>query len=275
MCKCACRVYNGRDVAHADLYYFSHINASVLRVQGIEMRFERIFSMKRIQLLSKDYETISKPEAYFRASKYPDVMVSLSNNESIKTCFETYFETSASQCVGSGGKCVFVVWRYKPANFLNKRCGQDDLSLNDDRTFDREDETSWLTYIARDLSEFKFAIVFENADVPGYGHQASLEEAPFGEVASVSIYVTCFTCDSNSVVIKKTTSVWVNSKTTVHPSPDVADDRHVRAHARRFCTDCPILTVYPYDFLNPDRRSKNSRSSRVASREGAVLLFIR
>jgi hypothetical protein len=89
------------------------------------------------------------------------------------------------------------------SHFRNKRCAQDDLSLNDDRTFDREDETSWLTYIARDLSEFKFGVVFENADVPGYGHQASLEEAPFGEVASVSIYVTCFTYESNSVVIEK------------------------------------------------------------------------
>ena len=78
MCKCACRVYNGRDVAHADLYYFSHINASALRVQETgEMRFEDIFPMKRIQLLSKDYDTISKPEAYFRASKYPDVMVEM------------------------------------------------------------------------------------------------------------------------------------------------------------------------------------------------------
>ena len=62
----------------------------------------------------------------------------------------------------------FVARRYKPAHFLNKQCGQDDLSLNDDRKSDRRDETSWLTNIARDLSEFKFAIVFENADVPGY-----------------------------------------------------------------------------------------------------------
>ena len=62
----------------------------------------------------------------------------------------------------------FVARRYKPAHFLNKRCGRDDLSLNDDRKSDRRDETSWLTNIARDLSEFKFAIVFENADVPGY-----------------------------------------------------------------------------------------------------------
>ena len=75
-CANALAGYNGRDVAYADLYYFSHINASALRVQETgEMRFEDILPMKRIQLLSKDYDTISKPEAYFRASKYPDVMV--------------------------------------------------------------------------------------------------------------------------------------------------------------------------------------------------------
>ena len=39
------------------------------------MRFDDIFPTKRIQLLGKEYDTISKPEAYFRASKYPNVMV--------------------------------------------------------------------------------------------------------------------------------------------------------------------------------------------------------
>ena len=68
--------YTGRDVAYADLYYFTHINANTLKVQETgEMRFDDIFPTKRIQLLGKEYDTISKPEAYFRASKYPNVMV--------------------------------------------------------------------------------------------------------------------------------------------------------------------------------------------------------
>jgi hypothetical protein len=75
-CANAIAGYSGRDVAYADLYHFSHINANTLQVQETgEMRFDDIFPMKRIQLLSKDYYTISKPEAYFLASKYPDVMV--------------------------------------------------------------------------------------------------------------------------------------------------------------------------------------------------------
>ena len=56
--------------------YFTHINANTLKVQETgEMRFDDIFPTKRIQLLGKEYDTISKPEAYFRASKYPNVMV--------------------------------------------------------------------------------------------------------------------------------------------------------------------------------------------------------
>ena len=75
-CANALAGYKGRDVAYADLYYFAHISANTLKVQetGI-MRFDDIFPTKRIQLLGKEYDTISKPEAYFRASKYPDVMV--------------------------------------------------------------------------------------------------------------------------------------------------------------------------------------------------------
>jgi len=62
----------------------------------------------------------------------------------------------------------FVAQNYKPLQFLNKKCGSFDeraaLGLADDR----KDQSSFLTSVISHFSEYKFAVVFESADLPGY-----------------------------------------------------------------------------------------------------------
>ena len=114
--------------------YFPYFYLSMWQFQGVNLKD-----------LSRRDPPMSKPERKFAA-----------------------YATSHCKAAHRSTFYDFIARRYKPAHFLNKRCGREDLSFNDGRSSDRRDETRWLTTVAHDLSAFKFAIVFENADVPGY-----------------------------------------------------------------------------------------------------------
>ena len=62
----------------------------------------------------------------------------------------------------------FVSREYKPLQYLNAKCGEFDASASFGKMHDRGDELKFMSSVATRYGQYKFAVVFESADMPGY-----------------------------------------------------------------------------------------------------------